>query len=177
MVSRLGKQEAEGADMNSSSGAPDLSRVLPVPKGLERGRNHAFAQYHTAARDHLLFYNWCDGIIEEYVGAYYEGIIGIFLFRFMPRLVSVDEWIWVVVGDLPPAYLTCDACENPAEALAGYLGEMMEWVEAAERGESVANLIPVNVPSTQENASSLRTRLRFLQQKILPELCKMPLHE
>jgi hypothetical protein len=158
--------------MTANSGTPDLSTVLPVPKKFDLVDQFAFAEYLQRARDHLLFYNWCDGILEEYTGALFDGIIGIFLFRFTPRLVGVDEWVWVVVGDLPPAYLTCDNCRNPSEALEGYLGEMMEWVEAAESGNSVAKLIPVNVPATPENASLLRTRLRFLQQRILPELRK-----
>jgi hypothetical protein len=46
---------------------------------------------------------------------------------------------------------------------------MLEWVDAAEKGESVANLIPVNVPATKENANMLKARLDFLDAKILFE--------
>ncbi|WP_208636415.1 hypothetical protein [Mesorhizobium helmanticense] len=44
---------------------------------------------------------------------------------------------------------------------------MEEWVEAARQGKSVAELIPVNVPA---NAEMLDRRLKFLDEKVLPEL-------
>ena len=98
---------------------------------------------------------------------HFEGIIGIFLFQFVPNREDVDEWVWVIVGDLPPTYLTVDECPNPGAALDGYIGAMEEWVAAVEKGNSVAELIPVNVPATPENAIKLRSRLEFLDKKIL----------
>jgi hypothetical protein len=83
--------------------------------------------------------------------------------------MEVDQWIWVIVGDLPPAYLTTDECPNPATALDGYIGAMLEWVDAAQKGKSVAELIPVNVPATKKHAKMLKTRLEFLDERILSE--------
>jgi hypothetical protein len=51
--------------------------------------------------------------------------------------------------------------------LDGYIGAMSEWVDAASKGMSVAELIPVNVPATIENAELLRKRLDFLDQRVL----------
>lgn len=127
------------------------------------------------AMNYLNFYNWCAEITESYVGMFFEGIIGIFLFRIVPSRKDVDEWVWVVVGDLPPAYLTLDECPNPGTALDGYIGAMEEWVEAAEKGRSVADLIPVNVPATPEYAEMLRTRLAFLDREILSNYYKADL--
>lgn len=73
------------------------------------------------------------------------------------------------MGDLPSAYLTTDDCPNPATALDGYIGAMQEWVDAAQKGRSVAELIPVNVPATKEKASMLKTLLDFLDERILSE--------
>lgn len=154
--------------MTTQTSEPEIERVIPVADFHPKSAN--FGDYLQEARDYLSFFNWHDGIREEYVGGFFEGILGLFLFRIEPKLVGVDEWVWVVVGDLPPTYLTCDTCRNPSEALGGYIGEMQEWVLAAETGQSVAELIPVNVPATPENAQILRTRLRFLNSKILPLL-------
>lgn len=165
-------QKTKGANMTFTDRGPDLEKVTRIPDELNLIEGTAFVKFLDEAREHLLFYKWCEGVLEEYVGAYYEGIVGIFLFRISPKLVGVDEWVWVVVGDLPPTYLTCEDSPNPAEALESYMGAMMEWVEAAEKGKSVAQLVPVNVPATPENAASLRARLRFLQQRILPEIRK-----
>lgn len=156
--------------MIDNDNSPDLATVTFIHQHLNCSDRETFTKYLDEARENLLFYNWCEGILEEYLGTYFEGIIGVFLFRIKPKLVGVDDWIWVVVGDLPPAYLTCDFSPNPADALESYLGAMLEWVEAAENGKSVAKIVPVNVPATHENAAALRARLRFLQKAILPKV-------
>mgnify|MGYP001551340044 CR=1 FL=1 len=101
------------------------------------------------------------------MGIYYVGIVGGFLFKIQPLRQHVDEWVWVLVGDLPPAYITCEECPNAACALDGYIGAMQEWIEAAEAGKSVEDLIPVNVPATFENAQNLKSRLLMLDERIL----------
>lgn len=121
------------------------------------------------AREFLEFYDWCVEIKETFVGILYPGIVAVFLFKIVPSRQDIDDWVWVVVGDLPPAYLTVDECPNPAAALDGYVGAMLEWVDAAQKGESVADLIPVNVPATKENAEMLKVRLDFLNERVLSE--------
>lgn len=152
---------------------PDLSKVERLtPELLEDEFGTEVREYLSEARSFLLYYNWCQSIQEEYVGIFVKGILGIFLFKIVPTRADVDEWIWVVVGDVPPAYLTCDQCPNPATALDGYIGAMSEWVDAASRGESVAEMIPVNVPATRENAELLRKRLAFLDERVLSDYRK-----
>jgi hypothetical protein len=46
---------------------------------------------------------------------------------------------------------------------------MQEWVDAARAGGSVADLIPVNVPPTVENAERLGRRLQFIDEEILSQ--------
>lgn len=147
---------------------PDLQKVTRItPEVLASSLDTELAEYLKEAREYLLYYNWCESILEEYVGLFVNRILGIFLFRIVPTRIDVDEWIWVVVGDLPPAYLTCDQCPTPVAALDGYIGAMTEWVDAAAQGKSVADLIPVNVPATLDNADLLRKRLEFLDKNIL----------
>jgi hypothetical protein len=121
------------------------------------------------AKNFLEYYDWCGEILETYMGMLYLGVVGVFLFKIAPTKKDVDEWIWVIVGDLPSAYLTVDECPNPATALDGYVGAMEEWVEAAQSGDSVAGLIPVNVAATKENAKNLKIRLSLLEKNILSE--------
>lgn len=147
---------------------PDLSKVeLVTPEKLTGDSATSIRQLLGEARDFLQFYKWCKEIREEYVGIFIDGVIGVFLFRITPSSIDVDEWIWVIVGDVPPAYLTCDQCPNPASALDGYIGAMREWVDAAKGGKSVAGLIPVDVPATPANAEMLSKRLTFLNDRVL----------
>ena len=150
---------------------PDLSKVIEWSKYSATCRENVAevnAMYNEA-REFLEFYDWCLEIKQSYAGIIYPGIIAVFLFKIEPSKPEVDEWVWVIVGDIPPAYLTVDQCPNPATAIDGYIGAMMEWVAAAQAGKSVANLIPVNVHATAENAELLKARLDFLDEKILAD--------
>jgi hypothetical protein len=73
------------------------------------------------------------------------GVIGVFLFDIIPSKPEVDKTLWVVTGDLPPAYLVTDEAETWQETLEGYVYEMNRWVEAVPAGKSLHDIIPVNV--------------------------------
>ncbi len=119
------------------------------------------------ARQYLASFSWCEGIKSSYSGLGVGGVVAVFLFEISHSREDVDDWMWVVVGDLPPAYITCEDAPNPACALDGYIGAMREWAEAAIRGDSVDGLIPVNVPPTREWGENLLSRLDFLDEHIL----------
>ncbi|NMG68132.1 hypothetical protein GPA19_24690 [Azoarcus indigens] len=135
--------------------------------GSKDGSAKDIALMHTEARLFLEHFNWCAGVLEEYVGFIYPGIVAVFLFRIRPAREGVDEWVWIVVGDLPPAYITCEESPNPAAALDAYIGAMEEWVDAASRGASTDGLIPVNVAPTAENGERLKLRLELIDKNIL----------
>jgi hypothetical protein len=150
---------------------PDLSKVSILDEkhglaGIPDDIDSALA----SARQFILFYDWCKSIEYQYLGAAFDGIIYIFLFKIKSDRADVDSWIWVIVGDIPSAYLTCDDAATPYEALDSYVGAMEQWVSAAKEGKSVANLIPVNVPASHENGIRLEVRLKFIDEKILPQL-------
>lgn len=153
--------------MTHPTAGPDLSKVTRITTALLVEAGAEIDSYLRDAKNYLSYYDWCKEIREEYVGLFVPGIVGVFLFRISPGRPEVDEWLWVIVGDLPPTYLTCDKCPNPATALDGYIGAMSEWVDAASSGMSVAELIPVDVPATPENADLLRKRLDYLDQRVL----------
>lgn len=134
----------------------------------EEDREDMKALYQDA-RNFFEYHTWCREITESYVGLVHPGIIGVFLFKIVPARAEVDEWIWVIVGDIPPAYLITEICPNPAMAVSGYIGAMDEWVEAARNSRSVEGIIPVNVPPTKEYAERLDWRLRFLEERILSQ--------
>lgn len=151
---------------------PDLSRVFEWGTYFDRAGSKDkdvdnIARMHREARQFVEYFRWCAEVLEEYVGMIYPGIVAVFLFRIRPAREGVDDWVWVVVGDLPPAYITCEDAPNPATALDAYIGAMQEWVDAASSGASTDTLIPVNVEATKENADRLRVRLKFLDEHIL----------
>ncbi|WP_216352868.1 hypothetical protein [Sphingomonas sp. LM7] len=148
--------------------APDLGTVSSVDD-VDLSLSSELRDALSEARSFLTFFEW-GNITSEFLGAHFDGIFSIFLFGIEPGRDDVDHWVWVFVGDIPPAYITCEDAKSPYEALDGYIGAMEEWVQAARDGASVADMIPVNVPATPEYAAALESRLKFLDEEILPLL-------
>lgn len=149
--------------------SPDLSKAIKFSRYISSKPEHAaeIETMYQEAKEFLEFYDWCTVIKDSFIGMIYPGVVAVFLFEIESSRPDVDDWIWVVVGDLPPAYLTTEECPNPASALDGYIGAMQEWVKAAREGAPIIGLIPVNVPATKANAMSLKIRLDFLDERIL----------
>ncbi|HEY6412354.1 MAG TPA: hypothetical protein VIX42_01620 [Edaphobacter sp.] len=149
-----------------------ISGVVPVAE--MRGEDEKELEYlraaHKEAEAFLLGQKWCFGLGEQYFGCGIGKIVCIFLMELDPVPTEVDRWLWVVVGDLPPAYLVLDACPTPIEALKSYVVEMRRWIEFAYEGITSPDVIPTNTPSTAEYAEMLESRLNCLADSIIPEL-------
>ena len=117
----------------------------------------------------MLYIAWCGGIEKAYVGIVQSDIVCVFLFKIRPAKPEVDEWLWVVVGDLPSAYLVCDNSPHPALALEGYVEEMSRWVDAVEKGQPVDDLIPTRVDPTPKYAQMLKIRLEIIEEYLMRE--------
>jgi hypothetical protein len=148
---------------------PDIRSVTAVTATTE-GLSTLSRSALQEAREFILFYDWVSSIEAEFVGVCVDGILYAFLFNILPSREEVDKWVWVIVGDVPPAYITCESAKNSYEALDAYVGAMEEWVHAAQNGYPVNSVIPVNVDATPENALLLKTRLEFIDRRILPTL-------
>ena len=143
----------------------DLSFVVPVAdmKGENDEETRGLATMFEDACAFLSSFRWCERIEDSFFGFGYAQIVAVFLFRIKPTHPDIDDWLWVVVGDIPPAYLVTQGNITPDLALDGYIFEMSRWVEAAKEGRSVTDLIPVNAPATPENAEALQCRLGALK--------------
>jgi hypothetical protein len=120
------------------------------------------------AEDYLQEFTWCKSIREGYFGGGYGGIVAVFFFRIVPGSPKVEEWLWVIVGDLPPAWLPVDNSKTPSEALENYLWEMTRWVHFAKRGLAPEDGFPVDLPPTWKNAEQLEDKLKILRKAIVP---------
>jgi hypothetical protein len=151
--------------------ALDMTKVTPASEriGDDDQETQDLMALARKATDFLSSFRWVRSIKATYQGISIAGVFGVFLFDIEPSEAGVDEWLWVVVGDVPSAYLVADDAPNPAKALRVYLDEMQRWVDAAQAGKPVVDLIPVNVPPTKEAAVQLQSRLVFLRDKVLSE--------
>lgn len=164
----------------SDRAAPSFDRTKVVPTaefvGEEDEETALVGELLATAHDFIESFTWCIAVRESYVGLAIGGVVGVFLLRIEPTEEDVDDWLWVAIGDIPPAYLVLDGAPNPASALDAYIGEMELWVEAVSKGEPVDDVIPVlnaggaeSLDPTREHAEMLASRLRFLRERVLAE--------
>ncbi len=174
-----GADRLEGADETPEVvGMVHTSQMIPLEK-LRRSRSanrRELAQLGDEAQRFLSGHKWCGAVGRGYLVRGWPGILAVFYFEIEPR-GAADPAVWVIVGDLPPAYLDVEMCPNGAAAIDGYVGEMEHWVELVREGRSVDRAIPVYhrhgftpIPPSTEAADMLASRLEFIRQRLLPEL-------
>ena len=144
---------------------PDTTDMTPVSE-LTDADETALAR---KATNFLTAFRWCAAVKESFLAFNCADIIGVFLFRIEPRLLGVDDTLWIVVGDGPPAFLVCDDAPDWHCALQCYVREMRRWVAAVRSGSALDGIIPVNVSPTQEHADMLSSRLDFIQDHFIDD--------
>jgi hypothetical protein len=119
------------------------------------------------AQSYVEHFGWCQEVRACHLGFAISGVLGVFRVELEPRGAGVDPAVWVVVGDLPPAYLVFEEGDGWQDGLRSYVDEMRRWVATVRAGESTLDVIPVNAPATSLNADLLASRLDFLQHRLL----------
>ena len=147
----------------------DRSKVRRIAEmhGEDEAETSELEQLLREARAYLGSFAWCDAIEEEYFGIGIVPIVGVFLFRIRPK-GDGDDWLWVIVGDLPSAYLVTDRASSPALALEVYCELMDDWIQAVRRNEDMRNVFPISATPSADNADLLAKRIVFLRKKIIP---------
>ena len=156
---------------------PDFNTVLDLSKLADEDAftvsvigSEEFAEWLKRAQNYLLGYRWARSIQRNFIGYVEPGILAVFLFKIEPEHQDVDPWIWVIVGDLPSAYIPCFEITDPWSALDGYLYEMERWSDAVLRNGPLDNLFPVDADATTLLAESLKDRISLIRDKILPNV-------
>jgi hypothetical protein len=136
----------------------DTSTLIPLTKL----QSAEVVELSRRAELFLTKQKWCKAITDSYLGWALSPYIGVFYFQFDPITAQVDKELWVIVGDLPPAYIVCDQAKNWQQALDAYGVEMMNWVQAVREGNDISKVIPVNVEPTLEYADMLESRIHAI---------------
>ena len=150
----------------------DMNSVVPVATmvGEDAEDTALLTDALAEAAAYIQGFAWCKGIREQYFGGGVGGVVGVFLMRIDPAATGVDEWLWVVTGDLPSAYFVVDKAPSSAAALETYCGLMDDWIHAVQNGSSREDVFPVDAAPTKENATMLEGRMEFLRSEVVPRL-------
>ena len=144
---------------------PNVAEMTPVAALTDAELTHLAEQ----ARNYITSHRWCRSICDSHLAFGIGGVIGVFLFAIEPAHPGVDDTLWVVVGDLPPAYLVCEDALDWRSALDGYIYEMRRWISAVRSGASFDDVIPVAAAATTEHADILESRLDFIHRRLIDD--------
>lgn len=117
------------------------------------------------AKEYMIKHRWCTNVLELYWGLGVGKCFAVFLSKILPAISGVDEYLWVIVGDIPSLYIVTDNASTPAQALYEYIKIMEQWANAAIKQERNAELLlpPVAAPFTIEHGRMLSVRLNFMK--------------
>jgi hypothetical protein len=121
----------------------------------------------STARHYIASFKWSPPIKSVQLAMGVGGVVAVFLVSFRRHVNETDDALWVVVGDLPSAYLVRDNTENGRDALIGYCELMEDWAFAVLKGESIENVFPVDAEPTVSNAHAVRERVAFIRSEII----------
>ena len=150
--------------------ASDLTSAKSIVGGDEQDTFLLRTMAEDAER-YISSFPWCEAVLESYFGGGVGGIFAVFFFHIRPSRPNVEPWIWIIVGDIPPAYLPFSDCKTPAEVFRTYMRGMSNWVELArqgQRGSPEQGVPPIDVPATPERAERLSQRLQGLMLAVKP---------
>lgn len=122
------------------------------------------------AKDYIGSFSWASEPKTVYFGGGIGGVLAVFLFEFSEPIAGSDTWLWVIVGDVPSAYLVVDVTPTPTLAIEEYCKLMEEWARAVEDGGSLDDVFPVAAAPTDEHAKMLRSRIRHIRKEVVPWL-------
>jgi hypothetical protein len=119
------------------------------------------------ARAYMEAFEWCPSIESVHLALGVGGVVGVFLFQFDEVIEDDDDALWVVVGDLPSAYVIVEPDDDGISALERYCELMEDWAFNVLKGRSLEDSFPVEAEATQEHAEMLRQRIVFLRSEII----------
>ena len=157
---------------------PEQSTVPPVlcavPVHVLRGEDESdtklLREMAERADEYVRSFEWCLELHERYFGDGVGGVVALFLFRVSIRDLDLPQWVWIVVGDLPSAYLGFQDLDSPYAALLLYIEGVEEWLESSWEERLCGELIPIEVLPEPRYLEMLRGRVAVLRASVLPNI-------
>ena len=123
------------------------------------------------AQKYLMSFTWCDKILNGWLVKDWGYMLCVFYFEIKPAYgSSADNFVWIVVGDIPPAYIDIESANNELKVLEIYVNLMEEWIGNVKQGKSVKNCFPVTVDPTIKYANMLSSRVKIIKSDFISEL-------
>ena len=130
---------------------------------------------HKEAENYLLGFKWCAETKGSFLYNNYGKIFCIFLFEITNTQSSEDNFLWIIVGDIPPMYLDSYGPRTTREVVEDYIGLSEDWINHIKAEKGVDGCYPFNVEPTIEMAELLEKKVLFMKNELLTNMVDMPL--
>jgi hypothetical protein len=151
---------------------PDLRLLTPIAKMAGDGPEDTalLGQMARAADHYIRGFDWCPPVRDWWFADGLAGVVAVFLVRFRTPILSVDDLLWVIVGDLPSAYLVVDDADTADRALELYCELVGGWAGAVIAGGDLRDVFPVAAEASAATAQELMARIGILRDMVIPRL-------
>lgn len=122
------------------------------------------------ATQYLQGFPWCKAVIASSLYFNLGEKLCVFLYEIDNAASKDDNFLWVVVGDLPPMYLDIYGPKNTVHVLADYVDLAKKWISVIEASLPVTDCYPFNIAPTMEMAVLLKQRVVLIENAILANM-------
>jgi len=129
---------------------------------------------HKEAESYLLGFEWCKTIKKCFLYTNIGYVLCIFLFEIENTQSNEDNFLWVIIGDLPVMYLDVYGSKTTKEALQGYIELAEDWINNINVGKSIGNCYPFKAEPTKEMAGLLQIRVNLLRDLLITNIIDIP---
>lgn len=136
-------------------------------QGEDDGDTAALCKMAAEAKRYLESHSWCPPVSKQYLAYGVGHVVAVFFFELSRKINEIDDRLWVVVGDLPSAYLVVDEQDDYLSALDKYCEVMSDWVKAVRSRRDLREVFPVAASPSIDNANELFGRLEFIRNEII----------
>jgi hypothetical protein len=122
------------------------------------------------AEKYLLSFKWCAEIRDCFLYYNLGNVFCIFLFEIENTKSSKDNFLWIIVGDIPSMYLDVYGPRSTVEVLEDYVRLAEDWIAHIKSKKSVSECYPFNAEPTIELAELLEKKVAFMKGTLLNEM-------
>ena len=121
------------------------------------------------AETYLKGFRWCKEIKGCSLYSNLGKVFCIFLFEIDNTASSVDNFLWIIVGDIPSMYLDT-GIKSTKEVIDNYVGLAEDWINNIKEGKDVNDCYPFNAEPTLELAELLEKKVSFMKNELIENL-------
>lgn len=122
------------------------------------------------SKKYLTSHKWCKSIKQGWLFTNIGYAVNIFLYEIENEQSPDDNFIWIMVGDLPAIYLDTYGVETTREVIEGYIDLASDWIHFAESDQYLDNCFPFQINISSESIRMFKERIQLLHDNILPEI-------